>query len=54
VYPSFPDPDLTDWGRAYHDANYERLTHVKARYDGDNLFRFHQSVPPSRPKSSTG
>jgi FAD/FMN-containing dehydrogenase len=54
VYPSFPDPDLTDWGRAYHDANYERLTRVKAHYDGDNLFRFHQSLPPSRPKSSTG
>jgi FAD/FMN-containing dehydrogenase len=46
VYPSFPDPDLTDWARAYHDVNYERLTHVKARYDRDNLFRFHQSLPP--------
>jgi FAD/FMN-containing dehydrogenase len=46
VYPSFPDPDLTDWGRAYHDGNYERLTHVKRQYDPDNLFRFHQSLPP--------
>jgi hypothetical protein len=46
VYPSFPDPDLTNWARAYHDVNYERLTHVKARYDRDNLFRFHQSFPP--------
>jgi len=46
VYPSFPDPDLTDWARAYHDVNYERLTHVKARYDRDNIFRFHQSLPP--------
>src|SRR6266508_1568864 len=46
VYPSFPDPDLTDWARAYHDVNYERLTHIKARYDRDNLFRFHQSLPP--------
>ena len=46
VYPSFPDPDLTDWARAYHDVNYERLTRVKTRYDGDNVFRFPQSVPP--------
>jgi FAD/FMN-containing dehydrogenase len=46
IYPSFPDPDLTDWARAYHGGNYERLTHVKARYDRDNLFRFHQSLPP--------
>jgi FAD/FMN-containing dehydrogenase len=45
VYPSFPDPDLTDWARAYHDVNYERLTHLKARYDPDNVFRFHQSLP---------
>ena len=46
VYPSFPDPDLTNWARAYHDANYERLSHVKAHYDRDNLFRFHQSLRP--------
>jgi FAD/FMN-containing dehydrogenase len=46
VYPSFPDPGLTDWERAYHGVNYERLTRVKQRYDRDNLFRFHQSLPP--------
>lgn len=46
VYPSFPDPDLTDSARAYHDVNYERLTRVKARYDRDDVLRFHQSVPP--------
>jgi FAD/FMN-containing dehydrogenase len=48
VYPSFPDPELTDWERAYHGVNYERLTHVKARYDRDDLFRFHQSLPPDQ------
>jgi FAD/FMN-containing dehydrogenase len=47
VFPSFPDPDLPDWPRAYHGANYERLTRIKARYDPDNLFRFHQSLPPA-------
>jgi FAD/FMN-containing dehydrogenase len=46
VFPNFPDPNLTDWAAAYHGANYERLTRVKARYDPDNVFRFHQSLPP--------
>ena len=45
VFPNFPDPDLPDWARAYHGANYERLTRVKARYDPDGIFRFHQSLP---------
>jgi FAD/FMN-containing dehydrogenase len=44
VFPNFPDPDLTDWARAYHGANYERLTRVKARYDPEDVFRFHQSL----------
>jgi hypothetical protein len=47
VFPNFPDPDLEDWARAYHGANYERLTRVKARYDPDDFFRFHQSLPPA-------
>jgi FAD/FMN-containing dehydrogenase len=49
VYPNFPDPDLTDWARAYHGANLERLVRVKARYDPENIFRFHQSVPSECP-----
>jgi FAD/FMN-containing dehydrogenase len=47
VFPNFPDPDLTDWTRAYHGANYDRLTRIKATYDPDSLFRFHQSLPPA-------
>jgi FAD/FMN-containing dehydrogenase len=44
VYPNFPDPELDDWPSAYHAANLERLTRVKAAYDPDNVFRFHQSL----------
>jgi FAD/FMN-containing dehydrogenase len=44
VFPNFPDPDLLDPERAYHGANYELLTRVKARYDPDNVFRVHQSL----------
>ena len=45
VYPNFPDPDLEDWARAYHGTNSERLARVKARYDPDGFFSFHQSIP---------
>jgi FAD/FMN-containing dehydrogenase len=47
VFPNFPDPDLEDWEHAYHGINYERLTRVKASYDPDDVFRFHQSLPPA-------
>ncbi len=44
VYPNFPDPDLVDWGAAYHGPNHARLVRIKAIYDPENTFRFHQSV----------
>ncbi|MEU4290273.1 FAD-binding oxidoreductase [Kribbella sp. NPDC026596] len=47
VYPNFPDAGLTDWESAYHGPNLGRLREVKRRYDPDNWFRFHQSVPPA-------
>jgi len=49
VYPNFPDPDLEDWASAYHATNYDRLLRVKATYDPDNFFRFHQSLPARLP-----
>ena len=44
VYPNFPDPDLQDWAHAYYGENHDRLLRVKAKYDPDGFFRFHQSV----------
>jgi FAD/FMN-containing dehydrogenase len=49
VYPNFPDPDLTDWARAYHGTNLEGLLRVKGRYDPDGYFGFHQSIPSPSP-----
>jgi FAD/FMN-containing dehydrogenase len=48
VFPNFPDPDLKEWASAYYGTNYERLLRVKAKYDPDNSFRFHQSIPGNR------
>jgi FAD/FMN-containing dehydrogenase len=45
VFPNFPDPDLQDWARAYYGENLDRLVRVKARYDPDDVFHFHQSLP---------
>jgi FAD/FMN-containing dehydrogenase len=47
VYSNFPDPELEDWGRAYHGTNLDRLRRVKATYDPENIFRFDQSVQPA-------
>ena len=44
AYVNFPDPDLEDAERAYHGANLERLRRVKAAFDPDDVFRFHQSL----------
>jgi FAD/FMN-containing dehydrogenase len=44
VYPNFPDPDLQDWAHAYYGKNYDRLLRIKAKYDPDGFFRFHQSL----------
>jgi FAD/FMN-containing dehydrogenase len=32
---------------AYGDANFDRLRHLKRRYDPGNLFRFNHNIPPA-------
>jgi FAD/FMN-containing dehydrogenase len=45
VFQNFPDPELEHWAEAYYGVNLARLVQVKARFDPDGVFRFHQSIP---------
>ena len=45
VFPNFADPELEDWGHAYHGSNFEQLCRIKARFDPEDVFRFRQSLP---------
>ena len=45
MFQNFADPELEDWQHAYYGPNFQRLVRVKARYDPDNVFHFHQSLP---------
>jgi hypothetical protein len=47
AYVNFLDNEGEDRIReAYGEANYSRLTHIKAKYDPRNLFRFNQNIRP--------
>jgi FAD/FMN-containing dehydrogenase len=46
VYVNFVSDDEERVGAAY-GANYDRLAHLKKRYDPTNLFRVNQNVAPS-------
>jgi FAD/FMN-containing dehydrogenase len=45
TYVNFMSED-EERARAAYGANYERLAHLKKRYDPTNLFRMNQNVPP--------
>ncbi len=45
TYQNFIDESQTDWPKAYHGANFDRLVGIKRKYDPRNVFRFAQSIP---------
>ena len=48
AYQNFTDRAQTDWQHAYYGENFDRLVEIKQRWDPGNLFRFGQSIPPTR------
>lgn len=47
-YSNYGNRALRGWGEAYYGENLARLRSVKAEVDPRNLFRFEQSVRPSK------
>jgi FAD/FMN-containing dehydrogenase len=46
-YVNFQMQETGDRVRAMYGDNYERLAHVKAAYDPDNVFRVNQNIQPA-------
>lgn len=46
VYVNTPDLQIENWPEEYYGCNFERLTHIKAKYDPMNVFHYPQSIPP--------
>ena len=42
-----PDEPIERVRAAYGDTNFDRLCHLKRRYDPLNLFRFNHNIPPA-------
>lgn len=47
VYVNFMTSDETERVRNAYGPNYDRLAHVKRKYDPDNLFRTNQNIRPA-------
>lgn len=46
-YVNFQMQETGDRVRAMYGHNYERLSHIKAAYDPDNVFRVNQNIKPA-------
>jgi hypothetical protein len=46
AFQSFIDRGQQDWQQAYYGNNFNRLQIVKTRWDPNNIFHNHQSIPP--------
>jgi FAD binding domain/Berberine and berberine like len=46
TYLGFDDARPSDTARSFDADTYRRLTEVKARYDGDDVFRSNHPIPP--------
>jgi FAD/FMN-containing dehydrogenase len=42
-----PDEPIERVRAAYGDSTFERLRHIKQRYDPNNMFRFNHNIPPA-------
>jgi len=47
VYVNYLDADESDRIEAAFGPNYERLRHIKAKYDPDNFFRLNNNIGPA-------
>ena len=48
VYVNFTSDDANDRARvAYTDAQWAKLTALKAKYDPTNFFRLNANIPPT-------
>lgn len=44
-YVNVPDRAVANWGEEYYGSNFEKLQHVKRKWDPYNVFNFEQSIP---------